>query len=70
MKLGKYVIHRASTIKRLLGTSNLDIKSDWMIRLIQIYECRILGLCFYRNELSYYGLKDQISKMIDDRGWE
>ncbi len=54
MKIGKYIITRASVIKKIIIDNYKAHKpEDSITRLIQIYECRIFGLCFYRDENSF-----------------
>lgn len=59
MKICKLHIHSAKYIKHVLGRPKRHSKTEDRIRLLQIYECRVLGLCFYRTEGSYLRLKAQ-----------
>lgn len=52
MVIGKYVINSSKKIKnRILNRKSIN--HDDLIRMIQIYNSRIFGLCFYRTEIEY-----------------
>lgn len=58
MKIGKVYIHKAKTILNRLNERKYDEK--YFKRVVQIYECRVLGLCIYRTEHSYQGMYTKI----------
>jgi hypothetical protein len=51
MRIGKIIIRKASTIKKRIHLNKYDLV--YTARMLQIYECRILGLCIYRSEPSF-----------------
>ena len=52
MKIGKYIIRRAKTIKHILQNRR-DRRNINVERMIQIYSCRFCGICFYRDEQTF-----------------
>tara|TARA_R110002124_G_C8592620_1_gene483493 strand:+ start:277 stop:468 length:192 start_codon:yes stop_codon:yes gene_type:complete len=52
MKIGKYIIRRAKTIKHILQNRDQGTK-EAVARMLQIYSCRFCGICFYRNEQTF-----------------
>lgn len=68
MRIRNFIIHRASTIKlQLIGEiMKQDVKRTNFIRLMQIYECRLFGVCIYREEHCFNKLKKEILDAIPD----
>lgn len=60
--MGKLIIKSASSIKKKLLDEKGDHLSKEFLRIMQIYECRFLGLCIYRNEDSYKETRKKILK--------
>lgn len=58
MKVGKYIIRRAKTIKHILQSIDQGSKED-ATRMLQIYSCRFCGICFYRNEQTFINERKQ-----------
>jgi hypothetical protein len=46
---GRYIVKRARTIKKLLLKAKYKDNITFN-RMLQIYNCRIFGICFYRGE--------------------
>lgn len=59
MIIGRFVIKKAKTIKKILLTSEKG-SNEQVFRMLQIYSCRFCGLCIYRNEKVYFKEKDEI----------
>jgi hypothetical protein len=59
MQIGNYIIRRSKTIKKLLLNSD-NPKLMPFIRIMQVYQCRIFGFCFYRSEASYEKLRKEV----------
>jgi hypothetical protein len=65
VKIGNYILRRSSTIKkRLINTKRKD--KIVIARTMQIYQCRMFGVCFYRSENSYEKLKKEINRAISE----
>jgi hypothetical protein len=62
MVIGKYVIRKARTIKNRLINRKRGNDED-VTRLLQIYSCRIFGVCFYRTDTEFYKEKKEIFKL-------
>lgn len=62
MVIGKYVIRKARTIKNRLINRKRGSDED-VTRMLQIYNCRIFGICFYRVDTEYYKEKKEIFKL-------
>ena len=62
MIIGKYVIRKARTIKNKLINRQCGSDED-ITRMLQIYNCRIFGICFYRTESEFHKEKHQIFKL-------
>jgi len=60
MIVGKYIIHKSSYILNILASEPKDEKL--YDRMMQIYECRLFGLCVYRNEQSFKKLESLVNK--------
>ena len=60
MKLGKHIIRKSSTIKKRLIDHPECINSLDFWKVLQIYECRIFGLCIYRDTHSEKELYNKI----------
>jgi hypothetical protein len=58
MVIGKYVVRRAKSIKNALINRDRGSEED-IIRVIQIYNCRFLGICFYRVDSEFYKDKNK-----------
>ena len=68
MKIGKYIIHSAKYIKTVL--TNRDIGTDVQVaRMLQVYNCRILGFCFYRDEEEHYVSAKKIFPKSNVKKW-
>lgn len=70
--LKKFIVHRASHIKLKLITAMVKedvrdlVKRAAFIRMMQLYECRLFGLCIYRTEECFSQLKKEILDAIPD----
>jgi len=62
MKIFNRHIHSAKYIKHCLLSPHPTATKEDKIQLLQIYECRILGVCIYRTVGSYINLKREIDK--------
>ena len=62
MVIGKYVIRKARTIKNRLINRKRGSDED-VTRMLQIYNSRIFGICFYRVDTEYYKEKKEIFKL-------
>ena len=62
MKIGKYLIRRAKTIKNILINRDQGTKED-VARMLQIYSCRFCGICFYRDERTFIDERNNIFKL-------
>jgi len=61
MIIGKYVIRRSKTIKDIL-IDRESANKEHTTRMLQIYSCRIFGLCFYRADPVYCEERKEIFK--------
>lgn len=66
MKIGKFIIRNAGELRRTfinkIKERDLHDNSPIKARILQIYNCRILGLCFYRDEATYEKEEREILK--------
>lgn len=62
MIIGKYVIKKARTIKSKLLNSKRGT-DEQVTRMLQIYNSRFFGICFYRTDNEYYKEKKEIFKL-------
>ena len=58
MKIGKYIIRRAKTIKHILQNRDQGTK-EAVARMLQVYSCRFCGICFYRDEQTFIDERKQ-----------
>lgn len=61
MIVGNIVIKRARTIRKRIQNRNSKDKI-LLERMLQIYNCRLFGLCIYRTENDYIKMKQRILK--------
>jgi len=60
MIIGNIIIKRSKTIRKNLKKYKIISDSQKWLRVLEIYECRIFGLCIYRNEISFQKAKNKI----------
>jgi len=66
MKIGKIIIRKSSDVRNIL-INNLSIgSSKEFVRVFQIYQCRIFGLCIYRKSIGT--IKDDILEEFRNTG--
>jgi hypothetical protein len=66
MKIGNIIIHRASTMRKILvrNVDTIVTRSDQRMfdQVFQAYQCRVFGICIYRSTDSDERLKRRIIK--------
>jgi hypothetical protein len=66
MKIRNFHIHFASTIKAKLIDTVGDKNKIAYHKVLQIYQCRIFGLCIYRGEWSTVKLYAEIIQLAHE----
>lgn len=71
MKIGKFIIRNAGGLRRtfISKLKERGLHGDGPVkeRILQIYSCRILGLCIYRDEVTYEIEGREILKEASDK---
>ena len=57
--MNKLIVRKAKTIRKIIVEKPITINDLLLDMMIQIYECRIFGLCVYRTEASYKKQKNE-----------
>jgi hypothetical protein len=60
MRIRKYIIRRSKTIKHILKNRDQGTPED-VSRMLQVYNCRFFGICFYRDEKTFISERKQFN---------